>query len=139
MILLDTSVLSALMRANPDEKVVQWLDRQPRSSVWTTSVSVLEVRFGLAILPIGKRRTALQAAFVRMITIGLENRVAAFDHAAAEQAAQLMAEHKAKGCPGDLRDTMIAGIALASNATLATGNVRHFADLHCPVVDPWNL
>jgi len=56
MIILDTNVLSALMRQTPDQKVVVWLDRQPRTSIWISSVTVLEVRFGLQIIPAGKRR-----------------------------------------------------------------------------------
>lgn len=138
MILLDTNVLSAFMRETQDLRVIRWLDRQPRSSIWTTSVSVLEIRFGLAILPFGKRRTALVTAFDRVLTQALENRVAAFDSAAAEKAAALMADRRAKGRSGELRDSMIAGIALAANAVIATGNTKHFADLSCSVVDPWN-
>ena len=59
MIVLDTNVLSALMRQSADKQVVDWLDKQPRSSIWTTSVTILEIRFGLQILPVGKRRSAL--------------------------------------------------------------------------------
>jgi hypothetical protein len=63
MIILDTNVLSALMRQTPDKNVVVWLDKQPRTSVWTTSVTILEVRFGLQIMPLGKRRSVLMQAF----------------------------------------------------------------------------
>jgi len=63
VIVLDTNVLSALMRQRPDPEVIEWLDQQPRSSVWTTAVTVLEIRFGLQILPAGKRRSALLQAF----------------------------------------------------------------------------
>ncbi len=59
MIVLDTNVLSALMRLSPEEKVIAWLDRQPRTSIWITSVTVLEVRFGLQIMAAGKRRAVL--------------------------------------------------------------------------------
>src|SRR5207249_7096147 len=67
MIVLDTNVLSALMRHPPDTGVVEWLDKQPRTSIWTTSITILEIRYGLHILPIGKRRSALLQAFERVL------------------------------------------------------------------------
>ena len=137
MILLDTNVLSALMRQAPDKQVVAWLDKQPRTSIWTTSVTILEVRFGLQILPAGKRRSLLLQAFDTVLADKIGRRVAPFDTAAAQHAGDLMAIRHKKGLPGELRDTMIAGIVLACHATLATRNVRHFADLKVPVVDPW--
>jgi toxin FitB len=137
MIVLDTNVLSALMRHPADKKAVEWLDRQPRTSVWITSITILEVRYGLQILPSGRRRTALMAAFGKVLTELIENRVAAFDSAAAQRAGDLMSARHRKGRPVELRDTMIAGIVVASHATLATRNTAHFADLPVAVVNPW--
>ena len=136
MIVLDTNVLSALMRQSPDSRVIAWLDSQSRTSVWTTSITVLEVRFGLQTMAAGKRRAKLLQAFENLLdTMG--HRVAPFDDDAAGRAAELMALRHRKGRPVELRDTMIAGIVLARHATLATGNVRHFEDLTVPVVNPW--
>jgi len=136
MTILDTNVLSALMRQTPDRNVVAWLDQQPRTSVWTTSVTVLEIRFGLQIMPAGKRRTLLLESFeVLLEKIG--HRVAAFDSSAAQMAGDLMAGRHKKGRPGDLRDTMIAGIVLAHHATLATRNTAHFDDISAPLINPW--
>ena len=135
MIILDTNVLSALMRSTPDAAVVAWLDRQAAESVWTTSVTVFEVRFGLALLPAGRRALAL--AFERLIEEDLDRRVLDFDDAAAAEAARLAAARQRAGHPVDLRDTLIAGIALARRAAIATRNVRHFADAKMTVVDPW--
>lgn len=137
MIILDTNVLSALMHQLPDEKVIDWLDRQPRSSVWTTSVTILEVRFGLQTMPLGRRRALLMEAFESLLEDKIERRIASFDTAAASEAGDLMAIRYKKGRPGELRDTMIAGIALACHATLATRNTVHFDDLSVPVVNPW--
>jgi toxin FitB len=137
MIVLDTNVLSALMRQSPDKQVIDWLDQQPRSSIWTTTVTILEIRFGLQILPIGKRRSALIQAFDKALLDKIERRVAPFDTIAAQQAGDLMALRHKKGRVGELRDTMIAGIVLACHATLATRNTSHFEDLSVPVVDPW--
>jgi predicted nucleic acid-binding protein len=138
MIILDTNVLSALMRQTPDPLVVGWLDRQPRTSIWTTSVTTLEIRFGLQILPAGKRRSFLIQAFETVLE-KIGQRVASFDGAAAQQASDLMAARHKKGRPGDLRDTMIAGIVLAHHAALATRNVSHFEDISAPVINPWTV
>ena len=136
MIVLDTNVLSALMRQTPDKNVIVWLDKQPRTSIWTTAVTILEIRFGLQVMPLGKRRSLLIREFETVLDkIGY--RVAPFDAAAAQQAGDLMASRQKKGRPGDLRDTMIAGIVLARHATLATRNITHFEDLSVPVINPW--
>ncbi len=137
MIILDTNVLSALMRTVPEAPVVAWLDRQPAESVWITSITLFEARLGLALLPSGRRRQMLEAAFTHLLKEDLENRVLDFDGAAAAEAASLAAERQKAGRPVDMRDTQIAGIALARRGTLATRNVRHFGDLKVPVVDPW--
>jgi len=137
MIILDTNVLSALMRTVPDAHVVAWLDRQPAESVWITSITLFEAYLGLALLPSGRRRRTLDAAFARLLQEDLENRVLDFDSAAATEAVSLAAARQNNGRPVDLRDTQIAGIALARRATLATRNVRHFRDLRILIVDPW--
>lgn len=136
MIILDTNVLSALMRCTPEQKVLDWLDQQPRTSIWTTSVTVLEVKFGLQILAAGRRRSVLTAAFDELL-VRMGQRIAAFDVEAASHASDLMASRHRKGRPGDLRDTMVAGIVLAQHATLATRNMVHFEDASIPLVDPW--
>src|SRR5215470_10533682 len=136
MIVLDTNVLSALMRQTPDATVIAWLDKQPRTSVWTTSVTILEIRFGLQIIAAGKRRSQLLDGF-EMVLEKMGHRIAPFDDAAAIQAADLMAIRHRKGRPVELRDTMIAGIVVARHATLATRNVIHFEDLSVLVVNPW--
>jgi predicted nucleic acid-binding protein len=125
------------MRPSPDAAVVAWLDRQAADSIWTTSITVLETRFGLAILPVGRRRRSLEAAFARVLQDDLDGRVLSFDAASATAAAGLAAARHRTGRPVDLRDTQIAGIALAHHATLATRNTRHFADLKTPVANPW--
>ena len=137
MIILDTNVLLSLMRLEPDRRVIAWLDKQARISLWTNSVSVLEIRYGLQIMPAGKRRTALMEAFERVLTELLERRIAPFDAAAALEASDLMAIRHKSGCAVEMRDTMIAGIALACRATLATRNTAHFEDLSVPVINPF--
>jgi len=138
MTILDTNVISALMRQTPDAKVVAWLDQQPRTSIWTTSITVLEVRFGLQIMPAGKRRSLLVQAFEAVLE-KIGHRVAPFDIAAAQQAGDLMASRHKQGRQGELRDTMIAGIVLERHAALATGHTTHFDDLSVPLINPWAL
>ncbi len=137
MIILDTNVLSALMQANPDPVVVSWLDQVPAESVWITSVTLFEARYGLALLPKGKRRKVLSVLFEELLEKDLESRVLLFDQLAAEHAAVLAAERRKSGVTVDMRDTFIAGIVLARKATLATRNTKHFNDLQIQVVDPW--
>lgn len=137
MIILDTNVLGALMHTVPDPKVVAWLDRQPAESVWITSITLFETRFGLALLPLGRRRQALESAFDQLLNEDLENRVLDFDSVAATAAASLAAARQKRGQAMDMRDTQIAGIALARHATLATRNARHFADLKISIINPW--
>ena len=137
MIILDTNVLSALMQQQPDPVVVDWLDAQRAETIWLNSVTLFEARYGLALLAEGQRKVMLRQRFDELIQIDLANRIAVFDVPAAALASQLAAERKKIGRPVDMRDTFIAGIAIAQGATLATRNTRHFEDIPVPVVDPW--
>jgi predicted nucleic acid-binding protein len=137
MILLDTNVISEFMVPSPNRQVVRWLDIQPRSSVWTTSITLYEIRSGLFAMPAGKRRTALEAKFEQLLESALQRRILHFDSDAALQAAQLCADRRGRGRPVDPRDTMIAGIVLASHATLATRNTKHFEEIASSVVNSW--
>lgn len=138
MIILDTNVVSEIMLPKPDERVPRWLDQQPRTSIWTTSVTVFEVRFGLETVPAGKRRTALTDSFERWLDEVVQQRIAGYDESAARRAAELAAARQRTGRSGELRDTMIAGIVIASHATLATRNVKHFDDIAPSLVNPWD-
>ncbi len=137
MIVLDTNVVSALMRHDQAVPVVDWLDDQPTDSVWTTSVTLFEIRFGLELLPSGRRRHALEAAFREVIADDLQDRVLSFDAAAGEAAAAMAATAQRTGHNIDIRDIQIAGIVASRRATLATRNARDFAPLGLTLVDPW--
>lgn len=138
MIVIDTNVLSALMREVPERPVVEWLDRQAAQSIWITSITLFEARLGLALLPKGKRRKALESAFDKLLVEDLEGRVLDFDQPAAEAAAQLAAGRQREGQTIDMRDTQIAGIVIARRAEFATRNVRHFSNLNVDVINPWD-
>ena len=137
MTVLDTNVVSELMRTVADPDIVRWVNLQPATSIWISSVTIFEIRFGLQAMPPGKRQAAMAAGFERWLAGVVEGRIAGFDEAAAERAAELAAARRRTGRPGDLRDTMIAGIVLANHATLATRNVKHFEDIAKWVVNPW--
>lgn len=137
MILLDTNIISEISRKQPDAGVITWLDQQPPPSLWIASISVLEVRYGLYSMRPGRQQEFLTAAFEEFCAEVVENRIVTFDSDAAHETAKLMAERKKRGFSIDLRDAMIAGIALSRRATVATRNTRHYHDLHVPVVNPW--
>jgi hypothetical protein len=137
MIILDTNVLSALMRRQPEAQVVAWLDGVPAESVWTTAVTVFEVQFGLSLLAPGRRRRQLEEAFARMIEEDFERRILPVDQSAAAVAGVMAAERRRAGRAVEIRDVLIAGIVSARKASLATGNGRHFEGLGLRIVDPW--
>jgi predicted nucleic acid-binding protein len=137
MIILDTNVLSALMRQHAEAVVVGWLDRQPLESVWITAVTVFEMHFGLQLLAQGRRRSQLEDAFSRALDEDFEGRILPFEQHAARQAALIGARQRQVGRSIEIRDAQIAGITAVRRATLATRNTRHFADLGIALVDPW--
>ena len=137
MIVLDTNAISELMQPFPDAGVLRWMDRQPPLTIWTTAITLYELRAGLLSMPAGKKRTRLNEFFGRWLKQVLEGRILNFDTDAAERAAELVAAGVKEGRPRDPRDTMIAGIVLANHATLATRNVKHYEDIAKWVVNPW--
>ncbi|MBS0366282.1 MAG: type II toxin-antitoxin system VapC family toxin [Proteobacteria bacterium] len=137
MIILDTNVLSELMQAAPQAVVVSWLDQQPADSIWITSITLFEAHLGVALLPKGKRQLLLATALENLVARDLGKRILDFDSGAARAAAILAAARQKRGLPVDMRDTQIAGIALARKASIATRNVRHFQDLKVPILNPW--
>jgi toxin FitB len=138
VIVLDTNVVSALMRREPDPLVVAWLDGLPPESIWTTSITVFEVRLGLEILAAGRRRQQLEEAFAQAIEEDFEGRVLSFDQAAAQAAGRIAAERRRAGRTVEIRDVQIAGIVNLRKATLATRNTRHFEGCGLILVDPWS-
>jgi toxin FitB len=112
-------------------------DQQPPQSIWINTVTLYEIRFRLQSMPAGKKQTAPLAMLERWLAEVVQHRIASFDEAAARQAADLAAALKLNGRPRDPRDTMIAGIVLASHAILATRNTKHFQDIAKSVVNPW--
>jgi len=124
------------MRKVPDPSVIDWLDQQPAESIWITSITLFEARFGLALLPKGRRRSSLESAFEQLLVEDLGGRILDFDRPAAEAAAALAAERQRQGRTVDIRDTRIVGVVLARRATFATRNVKHFSGLGVDIINP---
>ena len=138
MILLDTNVLSALMRDTPDPAVVEWLDNQPAESIWTTSITVFEIRTGIDLLERGRRRKQLDDSFSQLLAQDLDGRVQSFDQTAALAAGTIAASRQRVGRVVDIRDVQIAGIATSRHATVATRNTGHFEGTGVDLLNPWN-
>ena len=137
MLVVDTNVLSALMRPTPDTVVASWVAERPTSSLYLTAISEAELRFGLAIMPPGRRRDGLAEGLERMLRSGFANRVLPFDSAAASAYAAIAAARRAMGRPMPEADCQIAAIARSRDMAVVTRNVRDFADAGIEVIDPW--
>ena len=137
MIILDTNVISSLIRDPPEAIVLAWLDRQDQAELVTTAINVLELRFGILTMAHGRRRRTLESALEAVLNEDLDGRILSFDDVAAEVTAALEARRKALGRPFGTRDAQIAGIAIANGAGICTRNVRHFDDAGAPLHNPW--
>lgn len=137
MIVLDTNVLSALMRPEVNEPAIGWVDRQPGALLWTTSISLLEIRIGLHLMPSGRRRDGLTSGFEVLLDGPFRDRVLPFDVPATEAAAKVAAFQQRRGLNIEVGDHQIAGIVISREASLATRNVKDFDGLDIPIVNPW--
>lgn len=136
MIILDTDVVSELMRPEPSSLVQRWIQGQPAKVLFTTSVTVAEVRYGIARMRAGQRRDAVRQAANEVFN-AFPGQVLPFDLAAADAYADLVARRDRLGQPIDGFDAQIAAICRTHAATLATRNSRDFADVGVTLIDPW--
>ena len=137
MIILDTNVLSELLRPEPAKQVERWLSAQDGSKVYFTTVGEAELRHGVAILPAGKRRNALTIAIEGLLEEDFRDRVLPFDRDAARAYATIAAARRAAGRPISQFDCQIAAIARAHEATVATRNTSDYEGCGVELVDPW--
>jgi hypothetical protein len=137
VIVLDTNVISELRRPAPEPRVLRLIDLQRFASIWTTSITIYEIRYGPQAVTAGKKKSTLIARFDLWLAEVIRQRIATFDQAAAQCGANLDAARKINGQPGEPSDSMMARIVLANHATLATRNVKHFGDIARSVVNPW--
>ena len=138
MIVLDTNVLSELLRARPADNVRRWTQTQPSKTLFTTSVCEAEIRYGVALLPKGRRRVDLSQAADALFDRKLAGRILAFDSSAARVYVDIVAARRSMGRPISQTDAQIAAIAASHGASVATRNVVDFADCGVAVIDPWS-
>ena len=138
MILLDTNVLSELMRAKPDPNVIAWVDAQRSSDLVISSITVTEILYGIARMPDGKRKDSLYVLASAMFEEDFAGSILAFGADAAVHYADLVAASEGRGKIADMADGQIAAIARLHGARIATRNVRHFEAFGIPLVNPWN-
>jgi predicted nucleic acid-binding protein len=138
MIILDTNVLSELMRPKPSPRVAAWVAKQPATELFTTSITEAEIFYGIELLTKGKRREGLLAAAEAMFAEDLAGRIFGFESDAARGFSKIAAHRRALGRPISHADAQIAAIANVRGAKLATRNVADFEDCGLDVVDPWN-
>ncbi|OYW58795.1 MAG: VapC toxin family PIN domain ribonuclease [Rhodobacterales bacterium 12-65-15] len=137
MFLIDTNVISELMRATPAPSVLSWFSTQDPSTLYLSAVTEAELRTGIAILPAGQRREGLKAALDATIAEDFEGRILPFDTDAAKTYAEIASMRRAAGRPIADADCQIAAIARASGAIVATRNLRDFEGCGVDLVNPW--
>ena len=138
MILLDTNVLSELMRPNPNDGVVQWIDAFPDEDIWISAVTVGEIRLGLALLPEGRRKQILTDLAEQMFKEEFSEKCLPFDYQAAGEYAKIVSSRSRQGRPITVEDAQIAAIAITADLALATRNTKDFQGLEeLKLVNPW--
>lgn len=138
MIVLDTNVISELVRPAPDQAVIAYLESLPAEEMFTAAVCTAEIHYGLARLPPGRRRDSLTDRMAAFLEAAFGDRILVFDRLCAAAYGEIRTAREAAGRPITALDAMVAATALAYGArALATRNVRAFADCGIPLVDPW--
>jgi toxin FitB len=138
MKILDTNVVSELIRPNRDENVVAWVDAQPIAELFVTAITEAELRSGVATMPSGKRKKALEADVHGILQKEFTGRILPFDSKAAIEYAAIVSARRAMGKPVSQFDAQIAAIARANGAVaIVTRNVEDFAGVGVEIVNPW--
>ena len=137
MILLDTNVVSEVMRVAPEPAVLDWMNASEASHLYLATITIAEISYGLQILPEGRRRQAITARFDRFIEQGFAHRVLPFDAAAAFIYGDVMARRKRMGRPLSVLDGQIVSIAKAHRMMVATRNTVDFEDTGVELLNPW--
>ena len=138
MLMLDTNMLSELMRAEPERKVVDWMVRQPSNALFTAAVCQAEILSGLAVMPTGRRRADLEYAARAMFAEDFDGRILPFHAEAAAAYADVFAARRKLGRPGGTIDLMLAAIARVHGASVITRNVADFEGVGLAIVNPWD-
>jgi len=137
MILLDTNVVSEVMKTRPAEAVVGWLNGQESEKLYVSAITIGEIAYGLRILPDGKRRSGLRERFERFVTLAFDQRLLDYDESAARIYGELMGDRKELGLPMSVPDGQIAAIARHNHLAVATRNVVDFENCGIDVINPF--
>jgi predicted nucleic acid-binding protein len=137
VILLDTNVISEMMRPDPRPSVVDWYRSRQRHHLYTTTITLAETLSGIMMLPLGSRRAGMEIDARALFEQDFDGRILVFDLPAAELYGQIVAERWAKGRPNRPLDAQIAAIARANRMSVATRNIRDFADCGVDLINPW--
>ncbi len=137
MIVLDTNVLSEMLRPTPDLRVHAWFERQPRSSMFTTAVTRGEILRGIRVLPEGQRRLSLWEAALKIFNDEFAGRILGYDSQSADHYAEIGAIRRAAGRPISQFDAQIAAVTRSHGAALATRNVKDFEECGINIINPW--
>lgn len=137
MILLDTNIISEMMKQSPNPEVLSWLDDQEVTQTFVTSITIAEISYGINVLPEGVRRQLLEDAFNKAIKTAFKHRILFFDETAAHHYGKLMSHRKQLGRPLSILDGQIASIALTHGAALATRNIRDFSHCELDLLNPF--
>lgn len=138
MIVLDTNVVSELLREARSPAVVHWVNQLPASATFITAITKAELLYGVGLMPAGRRRNELEQAIAMVLGRHFAGRVLPFDSEAAEHFPRIVLRRRGVGRPIEQPDAQIASIALAQGAELATRNVRDFSDTGLTLIDPWS-
>jgi predicted nucleic acid-binding protein len=137
VIILDTNVVSELIRATPDPGVRAWVNSRPSAQVATTAITAAALHYGVARLPVGRRRQQLTVAVSALLNDALRGRVVPFDERAARRYADVISGREQAGRPIGVPDAQIAAICRELGAVLATRNIKDFEETGVQLVDPW--
>ncbi len=137
MIVLDTNVISELLRSQPDLHVLEWVNNQPERVLFVTSISEADLRYGVEILPAGGRRERLLDEVDGLIREDFFGRILPFDSASARAYASIAASRRASGHPINHADCQIAAIARCRGASVATRDIGDFQGAGIDLINPW--
>lgn len=137
MIILDTNIISEMMKPYPSDNLISWLDQEDVSKLYITTITIAEISYGINALPEGNKKVLIAEAFSRTIMSGFELRIYPFDESSAYLYGKIMADRKKKGRPLSIPDGQISAIALSRNCTVATRNVNDFVNSGIDIVNPF--
>jgi toxin FitB len=137
MIIIDTNVISEMMKPSPMPAVISWVDSQEATQLFITTITIAEIFYGINVLPDGNRRRLLEESFDKALKDAFKHRVLSFDETAAHFYGKIMSQRKILGRPLGIPDGQIVAIARTHNFSIATRNIRDFADCEVDVINPF--